>query len=240
MQVRTIITNVAIIGAVLAGPRVSAQDTGRIVGTVTDFLTGEPIPEAPVHVIRTTTVVPTDTEGRFQVTVIPGLVRLSVRVLGYHPIATGYYTILPNTTNEINFKLTALSYDAGQVTEFRAANRDLSAHVLTKSDLPDSADLVTALKAVLGDVVTIGYRDHEQRIALFTPAEFLYWIDGKIVYPPLETTIGLDEVECVEVRFGYEAPRQFANIKDFSYVGMILIWTPNSRNPLPSKCASVR
>lgn len=233
-------TTTAILGALVGPTRADAQNNGRIVGRVTDILTGEPIPQAPVQVFRTTTVVSTDDDGRFEVTVVPGLVRLGVRVLGYHPIATGYYTILPNTTNEINFKLTALTYDAEQVTAYRARNRDLTSHVLSKPELPDTTDLLSALETALGDVVTVGYRDHEQRIARFTPTEFLYWIDGTIVHPPLPTSIGLDEVDCVEVRFGYEAPQLFADITDFTYVGMILIWTPRSRNPLPSKCARGR
>jgi hypothetical protein len=69
------------------------------------------------------------------------------QLLGYLPITTDYYTVYPDTTVDVNFKLAPVAYelDAVQVTGANPAREwrhVQGAQVLTKEQLPLQGDIL--------------------------------------------------------------------------------------------------
>ncbi len=86
----------------LSAGRIAAQETGRIVGTVTDSLTGEPLSRTNIRVLDTTLGTITNAEGSYRLLLPPGDWRIVFSFLGYRSdtlrVALGPETIERNIT----------------------------------------------------------------------------------------------------------------------------------------------
>ncbi len=239
---------VAAVGAAsLAQPRdLSAQSKGRLSGRITDAITGDPIPDVVVSVVGSSLTVGTDDSGEYQIdSVMPGLVRLHAQILGYVPITTDYYTVLPESTVPVDFKLAPLAYEVeGVEVTARSPEREWrrvqGAMVLTKEDLPQRGDILSAIHGLVPSVRVRGRRDDTRLVVRGAEADVLYVVDGHVLRPPLQFYISAAEVDCVEIRRGYRAVTEYKpSIVGEAYAGVVLIWTRGAIGPRPKECLGV-
>ncbi|MBU1357089.1 MAG: TonB-dependent receptor [Candidatus Edwardsbacteria bacterium] len=91
---------------VMAGGLLFAGTTGKIVGTVTDSETKEPIPGAVVELLGTTIGANTDMDGRYFIVNVPvGTFSLRARMMGYETVTITNVKSIMDLTTTINFKI---------------------------------------------------------------------------------------------------------------------------------------
>ncbi len=96
----------AVVCMVMAGGLLFAGTTGKIVGTVTDSETKEPIPGAVVELLGTTIGANTDMDGRYVIVNIPvGTYSLKARMMGYESVTITNVKSIMDLTTTINFKI---------------------------------------------------------------------------------------------------------------------------------------
>ena len=85
----------------------SAQgQAGRIEGTVTNAVTGDPLAGAVVAVRGTPISVTTNDQGSFVITdVAPGTVSLTIRLIGYQVVIVTRQPVAAQGTTLLNFRL---------------------------------------------------------------------------------------------------------------------------------------
>ncbi|MFQ5704020.1 MAG: carboxypeptidase regulatory-like domain-containing protein [Gemmatimonadales bacterium] len=227
---------------VLSGWELHAQSAGTIAGTITDAITGAPIPDVTVAVLRSTLTVQTDAEGKYVIDgVSPGLVKVKAILVGFVPITSDYYTVLPNSTVDVSFRLAPLAYNvsAVEITGERPRTRPAfpGAMVLTSRDLAKRGNILNALQGTVASIKTTGRHDETRLVVRGNAKGVLYVVDGTVITPPLTFNIDTRDVECVEVRRGSAAIQEFRkSINSPTYSGVILIWTTGSRYPRPPDC----
>lgn len=227
----------------LAASALGAQNTGRVTGRIVDAISGDPIPDVVVYVMGSDVTVGTDAHGRYAIdSVMPGLVKFKAQILGYVPIVTDYYTVLPDSTIPVDFRLAPIAYELEGVeitglSPEREWRRDQSAQVLTKQDLPQRGDILSALHGLVPGVRTRGRHDDTRLVVRGAQADVLYVVDGIVMRPPLTIYISAAEVECVEIRRGYRAVTEFKpSIVGETYAGVVLIWTRGALGARPKEC----
>ncbi len=223
-----------------------AQQSGRIVGVVTDAISGRPLDDAVITIVGSGITIATDVDGRFEFAAVsPGLIKVSAQMLGYLPITTPYYTILPDSTTEVNFRLAPITVELDPVEvrgERETADWYFGASVLTADDLPARGDLVDALTGVIAGMRKTGGRKGRQDLAgadiRQSGTGVLWVVNGTVVEPPLQFYIDAGDVECIEVRKGASAALEYRrSINSPTYGGVILVWTKGARGPKPSQCS---
>jgi hypothetical protein len=114
-----------LVGALtLATSIADAQSPGRTTGSIADAVTRTPLASVQVSIAGLDRAAVTDAEGRYVIdSVPPGLVRVSAQTIGYVPITTQYYTVRPDSSIEVDFKLAPITVqlDPVEVTARRAA-----------------------------------------------------------------------------------------------------------------------
>lgn len=89
---------------------VFAQTTGRIVGTVLDKATGEPLPSAAVTIVGTFYQTLTDFDGKFVLNDIkPGTYSVKFQFIGYQPMQFNDIKIGVGKTIKLDAKLSEQS-----------------------------------------------------------------------------------------------------------------------------------
>ncbi len=221
-----------------------AQRVGRITGTVLDAITGDPVQDATVGIHGTDRTTGTNELGQFVLeNVTPGLVRLSTQILGYLPITTDYYTVRPDTSIEVDFRLAPAVYEVEgvQVTGInptRRYSRVQGAAVLTREQLPKRGNILNALQGTVPSVRTRGSREDTRLVVRGAQADVLYVLDGQVLRPPLTFYIDAQDVDCVEIRKGFSAVQEFKPPGDGEvYAGVVLIFTRGSIGPRPASCS---
>lgn len=220
-----------------------AQYIGSISGRVVDAITREPIPDVIVSIVGSDLTAGTDSDGRFTVdSVMAGLVRVQAQILGYVSITTDYYTVRPESVEQVDFALAPVLYELDQVsvTGQRPAARwraHQGAQVLTKEMIPQRGDILTAINGLVPAVRTTGRREDTRLVVRNAVADVLYVVDGQVIRPPLTFYIDAAGVDCVEVRRGYSAVAEFKpSIAGETYSGVVLIWTKGAIGPRPAQC----
>ena len=223
--------------------QVEAQRSGRVAGRVLDALTNAPVIDATVSVVGSALAVGTGEDGHFAIdSVTPGLVRFQAMILGYHPITTDYYTVLPDTTIDVDFKLAPLAYEleAVEVTGRDPAREWSSvrgALVLTREQLPERGSVLDALHGLVPGVRTRGMHEDARLVVRGAEADVLYVLDGHVIRPPLTFYVDAGDVDCVEIRKGFSAVMEFKpSIVGENYAGVVLIWTTGYVGPRPRQC----
>lgn len=222
-------------------PPLSAQTPGSIRGIATDALTGAPVAEVQITVSGSDVSAVTDAQGAYFIAEVPpGLVKVSAQIIGYVPITTPYYSIKPDATTEVDFRLAPLSIELDPVEvvgeRYERAEYHMGAQVIRADQLPARGDILNALDQVVAGLDTRGRRLARIR-ARGSRHEVLFVIDGVTITPPLTFYIDAADVECVEVRRGYHAAAEFRRGLDSEpYSGVILIWTKGSHAPMPRRC----
>ena len=222
---------------------VHAQSTGRITGKVTDAITGDPVADVMVAVLGATISVGTDEEGVYSIdSVVPGLIRLRAQLLGYLPITTDYYSVLPDTSVEVDFKLAPIVYelDPVEVTARepgRRWQRQQGAQLFTPEQLPERGNILDALQGVVPGVRVRGRREDTRLVVRGAQADVLYVLDGNVLRPPLTFYVDAQDVDCVEVRKGFSAVMEFKPPgTEAIYAGVVLIFTRDYIGSRPRGC----
>jgi hypothetical protein len=220
-----------------------AQAVGTISGRVLDAISREPISDVIVSVVGSDLSTGTDKDGRYTIdSIAAGLVRVKAQILGYVPITTDYYTVLPDSTEEVDFGLAPVLYELEgvEVTGERPVQQwrtHQGAQVLTKEMIPQRGDILSAINGLVPAVRTRGRRDDTRLVVRNAAADVLYVIDGQVIRPPLTFYIDAASVECVEVRRGYSAVSEFKpSLVGENYSGVVLIWTKGAIGPRPRAC----
>ncbi len=226
----------------LTTPDLSSQTVGTISGQITNAITGAPLADAVVALLRSTRTATTDADGKYVIdSVSPGLVKVRTNILGFLPITSDYYTVLPNSTIDVSFKLAPLAFNvsAVEVTGERPNTRASfpGALVVRGEDLPKRGNILNALQGVIAGIRTTGRRDDTRIVMRGNAKGVLYVIDGTVITPPLTFYLDSRDVECVEVRRGSASAMEFRkSINSPMYSGVILIWTTGSKIPRPRDC----
>jgi len=231
----------ALLAMFAPGPVVG--QVGAISGRVVDAITREPIPDVIVSVVGSGLGTGTDTEGRYTIdSVFAGLVRVNAQILGYVPITTDYYTVLPDSIENVDFALAPLLYELEgvEVTGERPVGTwraQQGAKVLTKEMIPKQGDILTAITGLVPGVRTTGRHEDTRMIVRNAAQHVLYVVDGQVIRPPLTFYIEAARVDCVEVRRGFSAVSEFKpSIVGETYAGVVLIWTEGAIGPRPKQC----
>ncbi len=226
----------------LAAPGLSSQDVGTISGRITNAITGAPLVDAVVALLRSTRTATTDADGKYVIdSVSPGLVKVRTNLLGFLPITSDYYTVLPKATVDVSFKLAPLAFNVSgvEVTGERPNTRASfpGAIVVRKEQLPQRGNILNALQGVVAGVKITGRRDDTRIVMRGNVNGVLYVIDGTIITPPLTFYLDSRDVECVEIRRGSASANEFRkSINSPRYSGVILIWTTGSKIARPAAC----
>ena len=89
---------------------------GKIAGTVSDAVTGYPLPNANVAVAETEAAASTDSEGRFfLLNVAPGLYTLRVTYVGYRPVTMEGVRVSADLTTDLEFVLGSEAIEVEEV-----------------------------------------------------------------------------------------------------------------------------
>ncbi len=171
----------------------------------------------------------------------PGLVRLTLRVVGFHPLTSEYQAVLPAETLDLELMLdpVVVAIDPMEVIgEGVRPSWDFGATVITRDKLPPAGDLLVALEGAVPGLQVMGRRDGTWVSIRGSRNDVLYVVDGIVITPPLTFYIDTAEVLCVEVRRGRRAAQEFRrSLNAEVYGGVILIWTRGTSSPLPETCA---
>jgi len=233
-------------GVALAAMPIQAQRPGTIAGRVRDAITGDPVQHVTIGVVGSTLSVETSDDGTYELAGIPpGLVRIEATMLGYIAITTPYYTVLPDSTTTADFRLAPVAFTLEPVEvigEREVEESNFGSTVLTPERLPARGDLLNALQGSVAGLRVGGDRRNPRTYVRGSNAEVLYVIDGTVFTPPLTISIDVRDVECVEVRRGYQAALEFAppGLHREAYSGVILIWTRGSVGRKPEGCTPPR
>ena len=222
---------------------IAAQSSGSVSGQVLDALTREPVGDVIVTVVGSALRSGTDEEGYYTIdSVMPGLIKVKAQILGYVPITTDYYTVHPDSSTAVDFHLAPVLYElegvevTGQSPQ-RKWVRHQGSVVLTKEDIPQSGDILSALQGVIPSVRVTGRREDTRMVVRNASADVLYVVDGNIIRPPLTFYIDATQVECVEVRRGFSAVAMYKpSIVGEVYSGVVLIWTKGALGARPRDC----
>lgn len=219
----------------------SAQAPGRIAGLVTDAISGAPVANARVTVRGLPDTTMTDAGGWYTLEdVLPGLVKVRAQGIGYVPITTPYYSLMPDSTRYVDFKLApfTVQLDTLHVTGARPERRWVhGSQLITREQLRTPGSILDALRGVVAGVQITGRHDGTRVKARSSRSDMLYVIDGIVVRPPLTFYIDTRDVDCVEIRRGYRAVAEYKpSPVGEPYSGLILIWTRGSSSRRPAGC----
>lgn len=218
-----------------------AQQTGTVTGNIVDAITGDPIAAVAVSVVGSEVIAATDDQGHYRIGgIAPGLIKVSAQIIGYNPITTPYYTLLPDSAITVHFRLAPLSValEPVEVTAERPETPHyLGATVVTRDQLPAQGDVLQALQGAVPGLRLTGRQDQTRTRIRHAMSDVLYVVNGTVITPPLTFYIDVSEVECVEVRRGFQAANEFRpSIVGEIYAGVILIWTRGALGARPAAC----
>jgi hypothetical protein len=187
-----------------------AQSDGRIMGTVTDAQTGEPLIGANVIIVGTSLGAATDVNGKYVIRNIDaGVYELKASFLGYQTTITSNVRVTGGLTTDINFKLTSTDISTETVTI--VAKKDLIKKDATSSIRTVDAEQIDNLpiRGVTGIVsIQPGVVNYNGEIHIRggRTDEVGYYLEGVSVVNPISggraVTLGNDAVEEVQVEAG--------------------------------------
>lgn len=232
-----------ILAIATASSPLSAQAPGAIKGIVTDAVTGAPVGGAEILVIGGELLANTNDEGQYMIALVPpGLVKIQAQVIGYVSITTPYYTVLPDSTTTVHFKLAPVLVELDPLEvrgEEPAETWHFGGQVLTREQLPSQGNILDAVGSLVAGVRKSGRRDLTRLRVRGSQYEVLYVVNGSVITPPLQFYIDAADVDCVEVRRGFRAAQEFRrSITGPTYSGVVLIWTRGSTERKPAACYS--
>jgi outer membrane receptor for ferrienterochelin and colicin len=187
-------TVVAMVSIMIIGNFAFAGTTGKIVGTVIDSETKEPIPGAVIQLLGTELGANSDMDGRYMINNVPvGTYSLQARMMGYEGVTVTNIKSIMDLTTTINFKLkpTVLQVEGITITATRQmviADATSTTRTTSKQEilaLP-GASATTAIQQTAGVVSQAG----AMNVRGGRSDEMAYFIDGVVVNDPLQGRVG--------------------------------------------------
>ena len=148
-------------------PQASQGDPGRITGAVTSAESGEPIQGATITVLGTRLGALTNPQGRYTVTIAPGVYKVRVNMIGYGPIVMDSVPVTAGASATANFQLVKQALQLQQVVVVGYGSqekRDVTGAVASvKAQEIKQTPTTNAIEAIKGkvpgvDIVTTGYK----------------------------------------------------------------------------------
>lgn len=181
---------------IIVGSNLFAGITGKLVGTVKDAQTKEPLIRANVLLVGTNFGAATDANGKFVILNIPpGVYSVRVSLIGYETVVVENVKIIVDQTTEINVTMKStdiILQEVYVVAETPMIQKDLTSSiaVITREkieSLPVSRfmDILTLQAGVVGSGTAIHVRGGRSN-------EVAYLIDGMYVKDPLLGRLATD------------------------------------------------
>lgn len=181
---------------IIVGSNLFAGITGKLVGTVKDAQTKEPLVRANVLLVGTNLGAATDANGKFVILNIPpGVYSVRVSLIGYETVVVENVKIIVDQTTEINVTMKStdiILQEVYVVAETPMIQKDLTSSiaVITREkieSLPVSRfmDILTLQAGVVGSGTAIHVRGGRSN-------EVAYLIDGMYVKDPLLGRLATD------------------------------------------------
>ncbi len=190
---------IQIILSVLVSFSVFAGTTGKIVGTVTDKNSGEPLIGVNVIVEGTTLGATTDIDGTYLILNIPpGTYELVFQYLGYREHRISGVNVSVDLTTKVNVQLEEATIDLGEAVEV-VADREVIRRDLTSSQAEVGAKEIANIPVEeFEDVLQLqaGVTRNDQggfHIRGGRASEVAYWVDG------ISVTDAFDGSNAVEI-----------------------------------------
>jgi TonB-linked SusC/RagA family outer membrane protein len=142
-------------------------DPGRITGAVTSAESGEPIQGATITVLGTRQGAITNPQGRYTVTIAPGLYKVRVNMIGFGPIVMDSVPVTAGSSATANFQLVKQALQLAQVVVVGYGSqekRDVTGAVSSvKAQDIKQTPTTNAIEAIKGkvpgvDIVTTGFK----------------------------------------------------------------------------------
>ena len=229
---------------VAAGTPVAAQ-TGRIEGTVSDSLSGQPVPNADVLVVGTVHRARTGDDGRYTIAGVPrGSYVVEVRRVGYQPRRRLAVQVDADATATVDFRLPPSVFQLQEVvvtgvvgaTEGVKLPFTVGRLDAEKAPVPPSNALETIQGKIAGvSVAPLGQPGAGTSIQLRTPTSIshsnspLIAVDGTILGTTGGSSADLNglDIERIEVVKGAAAASLYGSR---AQAGVIQIWTKRGNN----------
>ncbi|WP_456440730.1 carboxypeptidase regulatory-like domain-containing protein, partial [Caldithrix abyssi] len=139
---KVILIVAAVIVGLLSGHAL-AQNTGKIVGQVTDAGSGEPLPGCNVYIAGLSLGASTDQDGYYVIlNVPPGVYDVHASMIGYTEQVQKGVRVMSNLTARVNFKLAQQILEGEQIT------------VVAYKTPPVQKDLTYKIQAVTADEIS--------------------------------------------------------------------------------------
>ncbi len=236
---------VAFLAILLAVETPVAAQTGRIVGTVTDSATGQPVGSADVVVVRTTHRARSRDDGTYAIDgVTPGAYVVEARRLGYGLQRRASVSVSADSTTTVDFRLAPSVFQlqelvvTGVLGATEGTKLPFTVGRLSTEDapVPPSNALETVQGKIAGVTITpLGQPGSGTTIQLRTPTSItksnspLIAVDGVILGTEGGTTADLNglDIERIEVVKGAAAASLYGSR---AQAGVIQIWTRRGQN----------
>lgn len=189
--------------ALLLPMSVFAGTTGKLVGTVTDAGTGEPLAGANVVVVGTPRGGATDLDGDFIiVNLVPGRYSVTASVLGYQSITFEDVSINIDRTTTLDFKLTSAVLQAGEAVTVVAKAPIIKRDLTSSEAVVGDQELKMTPVDNLGEAVNLQAGVVDGHFRGGRSNEVAYMIDGVIVSDPYSSSDPLDRTTSNQVEVG--------------------------------------
>ena len=184
---------------------------GKIMGTITDVNTNEPLPGVNVQIIGTTLGAATDFQGDYFIAnVPPGAYGLKITMIGYREVQVTDVRVNVDRTTEVDVTLEEAVLELGQeiiVTAHRPLvekDNTASRKILESRDI--AVRPVTEFSQILTSLPGVNIQDGQMRIRGGTLDQVSFIVDGARVRNPLDqttfTSVNLSAIQEAEVITG--------------------------------------
>jgi outer membrane receptor protein involved in Fe transport len=188
----------------------SAQNVGRIAGTITDSETGQPLPGANVTIVGTLMGAAADGDGEYYILNIPpGRYELRASMIGFEAMVVQDVIVNAARTTHIDFGMVDEAYEIGEVV-VQAVRPDVERDKTSTSHIVRFDD-VQAMPGIrdISDVIGLAADVIDGHFRGGRTGEEYYTLQGMGIVNPLDNSSafmpimsGIEEVEVITSGFG--------------------------------------
>src|SRR5574341_16308 len=188
----------------------SAQNVGKIAGTVAEAKTGNPLPGANVIIVGTTMGAASDLNGEYYIlNVPPGRYELRTSIIGFEAMKVVDVIVNVGRTTNIDFKLAEALLEMGEVV-VQAVRPEVERDKTSTSEIV-RFDEVQALPGIrdISDVIGLAADVTDGHFRGGREGEEYYLLQGMGIVNPLDRSSaflpimsGVEEVEVITSGFG--------------------------------------